>query len=151
MEKTDSRPETWEHIHQVQQLLVAFATDILRRAMEHDQTKLKFPELELFDEYTAKLKQFTYNSPEYMASLAALKPALDHHYARNTHHPEHYPEGINDMNLLDLLEMMADWKAASLRQLNGNILKSLEANKKRFGIDAQLSQILENTVKKFGW
>lgn len=33
---------------------------------------------------------------------------LDHHYQNNDHHPEHFELGINGMNLLQLLEMLAD-------------------------------------------
>lgn len=30
------------------------------------------------------------------------------------------------MNLIDIVEMFCDWKAASERQLDGNLLKSIE-------------------------
>jgi len=53
------------------------------------------------------------------------------------------------MNLIDLCEMIADWKAASERQNNGNLIKSIEINAKRFNIDAQLKQILLNTAKLY--
>lgn len=57
--------------------------------------------------------------------------------------------GINDMDLVDLMEMICDWKAASKRHNDGNILKSLELNKDRFHIDAQLYSILKNTVDRY--
>jgi len=44
-----------------------------------------------------------------------MKPALEHHYALYRHHPEHFQNGIDDMNLIDLVEMFADWKASSER------------------------------------
>ena len=76
-----------------------------------------------------------------------MKVALDHHYATYRHHPEHFREGINDMNLIDIVEMIADWKAASERQHDGNLLVSIEKNAKRFNIDDQLKKILVNTAK----
>ena len=76
-----------------------------------------------------------------------MKVAIDHHYANCRHHPEHFAKGINEMTLVDLIEMLADWKAASERQNNGNILKSIEMNAQRFGYDDQLKQILLNTVR----
>lgn len=76
-----------------------------------------------------------------------MKPALNHHYATYRHHPEHFQNGINDMNLIDIVEMIADWKAASERQKDGNLLVSIEKNAKRFHIDDQLKQILINTAK----
>ena len=46
-----------------------------------------------------------------------------------------------------IAEMPCDWKAASMRQNDGNLLKSIETNAKRFGYDEQLKQILVNTAK----
>lgn len=80
-------------------------------------------------------------------SLDGMKPALDHHYANSRHHPEHFAKGILDMNLIDIVEMLCDWKAASERQKDGNLLKSIELNAARFGYDDQVKQILINTAK----
>lgn len=150
-ESVDSRPDTWRHIHTVQTLLMEVIKRLQRRALAHDQSKLESPEVELFDELTPRLAKMTYGTPEYLASLAELKPALTHHYARNTHHPEHYENGVNDMDLLDVIEMLADWKAATMRHDDGNINKSLKHNKDRFGLDAQLYKILKNTIERLGW
>ena len=51
------------------------------------------------------------------------------------------------MDLTDILEMLADWKASTERTQNGDIFKSIEINSKRFGIEPQLKQILINTAK----
>ena len=51
------------------------------------------------------------------------------------------------MTLIDLVEMIADWKASSERYNSGNLLKSIELNIKRFNIEPQLAQILINTAK----
>lgn len=110
---------------------------------------MKSPEVEAFAEFTPKLAGSTYGSPEYEAFRAAMKPALDHHYARNSHHPEHYPDGINGMDLLDLVEMFCDWKAAGERHNDGNILKSIEKNATRFEMSPQLVRIFTNTAKLF--
>lgn len=59
--------------------------------------------------------------------------------------------GIFGMSLLDVIEMLADWKAAGMRHANGNITQSLEINRKRFGISEQLFMILQNTVKELEW
>jgi hypothetical protein len=101
----------------------------------------------LFAEITPILAELTYGSEEYQESLDKLKPALDHHYASNRHHPEHFVNGVNDMTLVDLIEMFCDWKASSLRQNDGNLLKSIEISAERFNIDPQLKQILINTAR----
>lgn len=87
----DSRPDTLKHIERVQDLLRAVRMDLIVRANAHDASKLEAPELEGFNEWTPKLKALTYGSPEYKAALDGLGVALKHHYAANSHHPEHYP------------------------------------------------------------
>jgi Family of unknown function (DUF5662) len=149
MFKYDSTNDTFAHIRRVQQLLGGAAAELMHRADKHDLSKLRSPEKELFDEYTPKLKDSTYGSPEYQEFLKGLKPALDHHYANNSHHPEFFGEkGVNGMNLYDLLEMFLDWKAATERHANGDIFKSIEINKERFSISQQLCDIFKNTAEK---
>jgi hypothetical protein len=122
----DSRIATYEHIQTVQKLLGEVISDLQKRQIAHDQSKLASPEVEVFDEFTPKLKDSTYGSDEYKGFLAAMKPALDHHYAANSHHPEYYSDGIKGMSLLDLIEMVCDWKAATMRHADGSITKSIE-------------------------
>lgn len=186
---------TMRHIERVRNLLNRVVAELLHRAELHDQSKLDSPEVEVFTECTERLAGMTYGSEEYTAALADMKPALDHHYANNRHHPEHFkwhcpicnlqiddeqheaaPQGPNDtgvrycpsccgngmiyeselmlkpnlgihgMNLVDLLEMLCDWKAASERHNDGNIRRSIEINGKRFEMSPQLIRIFENSV-----
>lgn len=141
--------ETMRHIERVRNLLNKVAQDMLQRGEEHDQSKMESPEVEFFTEYTPKLRGMTYGSAEFNECKKQMKPAMDHHYATNAHHPEHFKDGINDMTLLDIIEMLVDWKASSERHNDGNILKSIEINADRFGISPQLTKILENTAKQF--
>ena len=139
--------QTIEHINRVRHYIRFFTDKLTDRAEKHDASKNEEPEVSIFAEHTDKLKTLEYGSEEYKAELDALAPALDHHYAVNKHHPQHYPEGIEGMNLLDVCEMLCDWKASSERMKNGNLLKSIETNAERFHIDKQLTQILVNTAK----
>jgi hypothetical protein len=143
----NSKGDTLEHIHRVSSLLGEAATELIKRGSLHDNSKLEEPEKALFDEMTPLLKTMEYNSPEYKESLSKLEPALNHHYANNSHHPQFYNNGINGMNLFDIIEMFFDWKAAGERGQNGDIYKSIKINEKRFGISDQLAQILYNTAK----
>jgi hypothetical protein len=150
--KYDSKVDTLLHIKRVAELLTNAAAELIRRADVHDNSKLESPEKELFDEFTPKLKGCTYGSEEYKEFLKGLKVALDHHYAFNSHHPEYYgPQGIDGMNLFDLIEMFFDWKAAGERHADGNIYKSIEINRDRFGMSSQLSEIFANTALKLGY
>lgn len=145
----DSTADTLLHIKRVSQLLTEAATELIKRANRHDDSKLKTPEKELFDRYTPKLKETTYGSDEYKEYLTKLQVALKHHYENNTHHPEHYENGVNGMDLFDLIEMFFDWKAATERTKDGDILKSIEINEKRFEISEQVSDIFRNTVNRY--
>jgi hypothetical protein len=149
--KYDSKADTLLHIKRVAQLLTEASSELIRRANVHDNSKLESPEKELFDEFTPKLKDCTYGSDEYKEYLKGLKVALDHHYANNSHHPEHYENGVNGFDLFDLIEMFFDWKAATERHADGNIMKSIEINKGRFEISEQLCDIMRNTAVRLGY
>lgn len=185
----DSRVQTHEHIAEVRKLLGVCIRDLTLRQEDHDQSKLIEPELAYFDEFTPKLAKSTYGSEEYENYRKAMQPALDHHYAKNNHHPEHYPEiddeetqtlkrdievleactdlpttirnrlvarlqmdlrdeksPINHMSLLDVLEMFCDWCAATKRHNDGNILKSIAHNQKRFGYPDMIANIFRKTA-----
>lgn len=143
-----SNLETIQHIHAVRSNLYKMIVDLDHRAQVHDQSKLESPEQDIFGETYEDLKKTEYGTPEYDALLERVKPAITHHYANNRHHPEHWPDGINDMTLLDLVEMLCDWKAATARNKNGNIRKSIEINAERFKMSPQLKRIFENTVRE---
>lgn len=147
----DSRAETLLHSQRVGELINDLVVELLDRGNKHDRSKTLPPEVEVFDEFTPKLKELTYGTDEYKASLAAMGDALSHHYSYNRHHPEHFDDGINDMNLVDVIEMLADWKAATERGKDGNIMRSLDIQAERFKISDQLLSILINTVEDFGW
>ncbi len=142
----DSTAETLKHIRRVNELLIDASCEILSRAKKHDQSKLEEPEKSTFDEVTPLLKDLTFGSEEYTEATKRIKPALDHHYSVNSHHPQHYENGVNGMTLFDVVEMFFDWQAAGERTKDGDIMKSIEINSGRFGISKQLRQILENTV-----
>lgn len=140
--------ETHKHVRDVQRNLNLFIRELISRGEKHDDSKFEDPELTIFAENTEKLGATEYGSEEYKELLEQVKPAITNHYAKNRHHPEHWANGINDMTLIDLLEMVADWKAATKRNKDGNIRTSIEINSKRYNIDSQLRQILENTVRE---
>lgn len=147
MSVDECRVETQKHIEKVRHYLRVITDRLTSRGVNHDKIKLESPEVEIFAEFTPQLAKTTYGSPEYKAALTGMKVALDHHYANSRHHPEHFVNGITDMNLVDIVEMLCDWKAASERQMNGNLLHSIEMNAERFGYGDQLKHILMNTAK----
>jgi hypothetical protein len=162
----DSRPDTYEHIRKVGRYIDKVVVNLLDRASKHDASKLISPEVEAFDEMTPRLAGLVYGSEEYKLSLAQLGEALTHHITNNRHHPEYHDEGIAGMTLLDLIEMLVDWKAASERvrppmpsapgtketpKYTGDFMQSITLNQKRFGYGDELLSILENTAKELGF
>lgn len=145
----EAKVQTYQHIDKIRELLRVFASELLARGETHDRSKLAPEESRVFAEYTPKLKTSTYMSEEYKSFLAGMKPALDHHYANNRHHPEHHEGGVSGMNLVDLLEMWIDWYASSMRHADGDMGKSIDLNEKRFGLDPQLVAIFKNTLRDF--
>ena len=141
-----SRFKTMRHIETVRNYLVFCAKQILDRAVQHDQSKLESPEVDAFDKFTPLLRGVTYGSERYREIMNEMRPAVEHHQKHNRHHPEFFEDGIEGMNLLDLLEMICDWQAASLRHDDGDVRKSIEINKERFQYDDQLEQIFLNTI-----
>lgn len=150
----DSTNDTEMHIQNVQLFIIEVLANLRSRADVHDQSKLVEPEKSAFDILTPRLKFLKYGSAEYRASLKELKPALDHHYALNDHHPEHYPgeAGVMGMSLMAVIEMLCDWRAAGLRHDPPNsIASSIAHNSVRFNISPELTQILYNTARELGW
>lgn len=143
----DSRPDTYAHIQTVQKYMNFCIHELMDRALVHDQSKLEDPEKEIFDEFTPKLRDTTYGSDEYKEYLGKMGTALEHHYAQNDHHPEHFDEGIEGMNLLSMVEMLCDWKASTERHEDGDIFKSIDQNQERFGYSDDIKALLINTAK----
>ena len=150
-EIVDAQTATWDHIAVVRKLGEDVGHAWAERLLHHDASKLVSPEAEMFAVYTPRLKSMTYGSDEYKQCLAEMGEVLKHHYQQNRHHPEHFSNGIEGMTLIDLLEMLVDWKAATLRHADGSMLKSLEINSRRFNIHPQLQMVLANTAQAMGW
>lgn len=142
----DSRPDTLQHIREVQEVMWRIIDDLMQRAAMHDASKLSSPEREVFDEFTPKLRESTYGSEEYKQFLAAMGEGLRHHYAANSHHPEHIDGTVGWMGLPELTEMLCDWLAATRRHEDGDIRRSIEQNAERFGYGEEIKQLLLNTL-----
>jgi hypothetical protein len=143
----DERFKTLRHIETVRNHLNACVRELLTRAEQHDQSKLQDPERAMFDKFTPLLRASTYGSEEYRGFLAGMSTALAHHYENNRHHPEHFENGIQGMHLIDVLEMLCDWRSSGLRHADGDIFKSIEINQKRFGYSDELKQLFVNTAE----
>ena len=152
MSRDDVMRETVQHVRTVGKYLLTAVQNLQNRIVNHDASKFSPEEFDAFAAETPGLRTLTYGSEEYKAALARLGPALAHHYKHNNHHPEHYGErGIHSMDLMTLIEMLADWKAASERHANGSLTRSIVQNAKRFGYDDRFAVMLARTAANLGW
>ena len=145
--KYDSKNDTLAHIEKVQEFIGRFNSTLTQRGITHDSSKLSEEEKPYFDIYTPKLKTCTYGSDEYKTYLKELNIALRHHYSNNSHHPEFHKNGISDMSLVDIVEMLCDWKSATLRHNDGDLIKSIEISQSRFNYSDELKSIMLNEAK----
>lgn len=147
----DSTDDTMKHISEVRTRILLVVRQLHLRASVHDASKLEDPEKAVFDTFTPKLATSTYGSEEYKAFLAEMAPTLDHHYAVNDHHPEHFENGVHDMDLIQITEMLCDWKAATMRHNDGDLDRSITLNAERYGYGEELTGLLRRTAANLGW
>lgn len=149
--ESDFLCDTLLHISEVKENLEQIATQLRQRGESHDRTKLQSLEFDAFVSTREQFKKANYGTPEYQACVDAVKPAVDHHYKNNRHHTAFYANGINDMTLIDIIEMIADWKAASRRSPDKKFVDTLDFAKNKYQIGDQLFGVIVNTFKELGW
>ena len=146
----DSTVDAKKHIAAIQRLFNnVIIPELEKRKESHDESKFKSPERETYDKYIPMLKETKYGSDEYYEVRKKMEQeGLKHHYEVNRHHTVHFPDGINGMTLIDVVEMFCDWYAASLNSDTG-FKSGLKNNKNKFHMSEQLYQIFLNTYKEY--
>ena len=119
----------------VAHFLVKFAHALENRAIAHDQSKLSLEEFGGFVNVQRIAREQPYNSPDYKAVISSQTVQL--HFKRNSHHQEFYASGIADMSLFDIIEMVIDWKAASLTYGQTSLKDSLKVQIERFSLRSE--------------
>jgi hypothetical protein len=142
----DCTEDVMKHKGKVEYWLRRFWTQLENRAPIHDDSKLKDPtEKTMFDYWTPELKQRTFGTDYYKDALDGMGEGLKLHYEANRHHPEHFENGVNDMTLIDVIEMVADWMAAAEAK---NVHIDLDHAAERFGLSEQLVKIIANQLRE---
>lgn len=130
--------------------LTPMIQDLMNRGVDHDNSKFDDDEFPGLIAAMEDIKKYPYGTPEYEEMRKKHAKPFTAHYKKNRHHPEFHPNGIDDMNLVDLIEMICDWKAASMRAENGgNIYNSIKIATEKYNPSPQLVKILENTAKAY--
>lgn len=143
--------DTLLHVTEVSENLEIIAGKLRQRGFAHDRTKFQQLEFDGFVSTREKFKKANYGSPEYQECIELTKPAVEHHYSKNRHHTAFHKNGINDMTFIDIIEMIADWRAAARRSPDKKLVDTLDYAKKKYKIDDQLFRIMKNTLSELGW
>jgi hypothetical protein len=137
-----------DHREKVAANMSVVAELIQRRGDVHDITKLMSPEVELAraaDKCLGPRKGLE-NRRGKCSHVDAFIAA---HYCNplNSHHPEHFENGVEDMNMIDMLEMLCDWRACC----SGNFSDTLDRGFARFKVSGPLRSLMRKTCKELGW
>lgn len=139
------------HKNNVEKKMESLCLDLAQRARDHDNSKLESPEYFAWKKMDEE-PRYPYGTPEYFDKKRRYDYVFQEHYKnpKNRHHPEHWPNGVEDMNLLDLIEFLCDmfsYKEANISY--SEAVEMLQTQVKRFKISDDLAWILLNTVKEY--
>ena len=138
----------YEHQQKVASVMRQVIHELVTRALTHDASKFTTQELRdnlvtLPDKWELQTKGHGYHSPEQEQHRARFAAEIARHRKANRHHPEYHVNGVNDMDLIDLIEMLCDWYVSA-----SDIDQSIRENSQDYEIPPHISRILENTASK---
>ena len=123
------------HQKHVEANMGQLASELVRRAHVHDQSKLSPSELEGFIEIHQIAREHPIGTPEYEVAMRTAT-CIKEHFSNNSHHPEHHATTA-DMGWLDIIEMVLDWKAASDTYGHKSVHDVLDYQQKRHGFSPE--------------
>lgn len=136
------------HRYYVGYFLSRVIEELTRRAVLHDVSKYSDSEFQGFIQsaYYVLGPWGKENIPDEVRKR--LRESMTKHHEANDHHPEHFQCGMEDMDLIQLLEMAIDWKSAMIRHGNFDIEENVRVGQTRFGYPDFFAKILVNTLKR---
>ena len=138
----------YEHQQKVGSVMQKVICELMDRALKHDDSKFATQQLRdnlvtLPDKWKLQQQGHGYHSPEQEEHRKRFAPEIHRHRSAHPHHPEHFGNNVNKMDLIDLMEMLCDWYVAA-----PDIDQSIRENSRDYKIDPHISQILKNTARK---
>lgn len=137
-----------KHKASVKNKLIFLAKELEERAKKHDDSKLQQPEVTYLIEMDKEGRK-EYGSQEYFDKMKRWEKFFKHHYENNRHHPDHFLNSVEGMNLIDLCEYIVDIISYYDNMHVGDAIKTINEQKDRFKFDDQLTQILKNTLLEY--
>jgi hypothetical protein len=142
---TDTETYIRSHIERVRKKLNVLIDVLMKRAIRHDKSKLEEPEFSLWKKMDME-PRYPYGSEEYKEKVKRYSNLFNMHYETNPHHPEYFPNGIQDMTLVDLMEMMCDWISYKDNIRVTEAVEIVEKQSNRFGYSDEIKNLLTNTL-----
>lgn len=141
----NTREYVLKHIRSVRAKLYVILNEISKRVLQHDKSKLEYPEYNLWCKMDEE-PRYKYGTKEYFDKIERNKHVFNLHYKHNTHHPEHYVNGILDMDLVDVLEMLIDWISYKDKIRISEAIELIEQQSRRYGLSEEFECVLKNTL-----
>lgn len=138
--------ETKKHIEQVQQCLKDICSKLQLRSYDHDMSRYRRPGSLKFREVYSELKETEGNDEIHLSILEKLRILREKYFKTCRYCPESHDNNVSEMNLVDLLELLSDWKADS-----SDLKKTIIENQKKYKYTDELMNVLLNTAKYLGW
>lgn len=135
------------HQQKVQKNAHLLCSELIKRADEHDKSKLEEPELTGWEEMD-KEPRYEYGTEEYFEKQERYRWVFQHHYLNNKHHPEYWRGFLCDMDLIDVLEMICDWASFDYMTYT-DAIEIIEQQMDRFGFNGLLKSLILNTFKNY--
>ena len=137
-----------EYLYSTQNAIVLEALETLKRRIDkHDESKFSDAEFEAYRRhfYPVDVDENKWNEEDF-------QNAWEHHYTVNSHHPEHFkrPDGtIEDMPLVDILEMIADWESFRYIEKGGakSYWNSEKSDEVRSAMSEKTKKIVDRIIK----
>lgn len=139
------------HISEVQENISQMILILKNRGISHDKSKFTDIEFNGFVETRLQFKIADYGTKEYQDCIDRIKPSIEHHYSQNRHHTLFHKNGFEDMNFFDILEMLADWRAASNRNINLSFEDSLLIAFNKYCIPKNMQKHIMSTIRTLMW
>lgn len=144
----DTESYILNHIKKVQNKICKLIVALSIRLQEHDKSKLEEPEFSLWKKIDEE-PRYPYGSKKYKEKIERYHELFEMHYNKNPHHPEHFQNGISDMTIIDLAEMLCDWISYKDNIRVTEAIDMVEKQSKRFGYSDEIKDMLINTLNTY--
>lgn len=140
----------YEHKAGVQKWLSLFSSELYRRGLEHDNSKLKEPELSGWRAMDQE-PRYKYGTEEYTKKIHKYEWLMKLHWSKNRHHPEYWDLHKDEKNrdLIDIIEMMVDWLSYRDHISYTEASELVKKQTKRYNFSEELSELILNTLTNY--